>query len=65
MAQHLRIGSVINYGGSLGAPQFGGALVTNVTDAYLEFEWTDPATSVTRVLVRPWNPAVSIEVVTD
>lgn len=65
MAQHLRVGSVINYGGSLGAPQYGGAVVTNITDAYLEFEWTDPATSLTHDLVRPWNPAAILEVVTD
>jgi len=65
MAQHLRIGSVVNWGGTLGAPTYGGAVVTNITDSYVELEWTDPATSNTHVLVRPWNPAAIVEVVTD
>lgn len=65
MAQHLRVGSVVDYGGTLGAPMYGSALVTNITDAYIELEWTDPATSQSHVLVRPWNPAAIIEVVTD
>lgn len=65
MAQHLRVGSVIDYGGNLGAPQYGSALVTNITGSYIEFEWTDPSTSAPYVLVRPWNPSAMISVVDD
>lgn len=65
MAQHLRVGSVVNYGGSLGAPQYASVVISNITDTYIEFEWTDPVTSAAYVLVRPWNPAALIEVVTD
>lgn len=65
MSQHLRIGSVIGYGGSLDDPQYGNAVVTNLTDSYIEFEWTDPATTTPYVLVRPWNPGALLVVVTD
>ena len=65
MAQHLREGSVIDYGGTLGSPQYGGATVTNLTDSYIEFEWTDPSTSTPYVLVRPWSVGALLVVVTD
>lgn len=65
MAQHLRVGSVIDYGGSLGTPTYGNATVTNITGSYIEFEWTDPATSTTYVLVRQWSVNALIVVVTD
>lgn len=67
MAQHLREGSVIHYGNVPGSSStYANALVTNVTPAYLEFEWTDPATSVTHSVVRSWSSLTGvITVVTD
>lgn len=68
MAQHLRIGSVISFiSGSLQGPYtYENSVVTNITDAYIEFEWTNPADSVTYSVVRPWSIASQmIMVVTD
>lgn len=66
MAAHLRIGSVINWGGTAGGPySYPNAVVTNITPMYLEFEWTDPATSEVHVLVKTWTLNVVFEVVTD
>lgn len=67
MAQHLRIGSVVDLylGGTSGGPNYAGALVTNIATSYLEFEYTDPATSEVRVLVRPWSGIGLVQVVTD
>lgn len=65
MAQHMRIGSVIDYGGAIGSPTYGAATVTNITTTYIEFEWTDPSTSTPYVLVRPWNANALIVVVSD
>lgn len=66
MAQHLRIGSVINYGGNPGGPYaYSNATVTNITDAYIEMEWTNPADSVSYVVVRSWSVTAPLVVVTD
>lgn len=67
MAQHLRVGSVVDIysGGPTGTPSYGGVLITNITDSYLEFEWTDPATSTVRVIIRTWALTGTIVVVTD
>lgn len=48
MAQHLRIGSVINFGSI-----YVGATVTNITDAYLELEVPVPE-SDPDIRVIPW-----------
>jgi hypothetical protein len=65
--QHLREGSVISLGGSVQGPYtYENAVVTNITDAYLEFEWTDPTDSQTYVMVRSWSAtSLVIRVVTD
>lgn len=61
MAQHLREGSVISYP-SLPAE----ATVTNLTDAYIEFEYVDPTTSQTVAGVRTWATMTGmITVVSD
>lgn len=67
MAQHLRVGSVVDIysGGPSGAPAYDDALVTNITPAYLEFEWLDPATSTVRTIVRSWSNLGVVAVVTD
>lgn len=60
--QHLRIGSVVNWTSSSGSTTVNGATVTNITDAYIEYETdTDPVT----VHVRPWSFTGRVEVVTD
>lgn len=57
MAQHLRIGSVISISGQTGT-------VTNVTDAYIEYETVISGSTV--VLIRPWAGMTgAFEVVTD
>lgn len=66
MAQHLRTGSVINYGGDVHGPfTYENATVTNITDTYIEFEWTDPTTSQDYVIVRSLSLNAVIVVVTD
>lgn len=67
MAQHLREGSVIHYGGAPGSGStYENAVVVNITPMYLEFEWTDPATSITHSVVRSWSSLSGvITVVTD
>lgn len=67
MAQHLREGSVVDVytGGPSGSPAYAGVTVTNITDSYVEFEWTDPATATVRVMARPWSNGGIIQVVTD
>lgn len=67
MAQHLRVGSVVDIysGGPSGTPNYANATVTNITPAYLEFEWLDPATSTVRALVRSWSNIGVVAVVTD
>jgi hypothetical protein len=60
--QHLRIGSVINWVSPSGQVTVSGATVTNITDAYIEYETdTDPVVSH----VRPWAQTGRVEVVTD
>ena len=49
MAQHLRIGSRATY-----STIYVNALITNITDAYLEFEYEDPTTLETVVRVQSW-----------
>lgn len=61
MAQHLRIGSVINF-----STRYTNALVTNITNMYLEIEYTDPSTLQVVVKVISWTAAGdAITVVTD
>lgn len=63
MAQHLRIGSVVDvYTTSSGSVSAAGATVTNVTDSYVEYE-TDSVPPVS--MVRPWSFISRIDVVTD
>lgn len=67
MAQHLRIGSVVDIyaGAPEGTPVYDSVTVTNITGEYLEFEWWDPSTTTVRVVVRSWPVAGTIVVVTD
>jgi hypothetical protein len=61
MAQHLRIGSVINYG-----TIYVNATVSNITDAYIELEVPlSGGGTETRVLPWPSISATAIVVVTD
>lgn len=59
MAQHLRVGSVVNFSNVTGA------LVTNLTDAYFEVEYTDPSTGEFMIRAFPWSVNLSLQVVTD
>lgn len=62
MAQHLRVGSVVDvYTTSSGTIAHDNALVTNITNAYLEIESGDPVVAA----VRPWSFISRVEVVTD
>lgn len=56
---HLREGSVILIGGSIQAT------VTNITDAYIEYEWMDGSTQ--HITVRSWTGSAvfSFDVVAD
>lgn len=59
MAQHLRVGSRVTIGST-----FVNALVTNITDAYLEFEH-EPTPGVTEVRVYPWGLFGTSVIVTE
>lgn len=61
MAQHLRIGSVINYGST-----YTNAEVTNITAMYLEIEYVDPGTQQTVIRLISWAGAsTNVVVVSD
>lgn len=62
MAQHLRIGSEVNWTSASGGTTDNGVTVTNITDAYLEYEV--PGNPVV-VNVRPWAQTGRVQVVTD
>lgn len=61
MAQHLRIGSVINFGTT-----YVNATVTNITDAYIELE-VPLSGGGSEVRVIPWSAIsyTALVVVTD
>lgn len=60
MAQHLRIGSVVNYGTT-----YINAVVSNITDTYLELE-IPLSGGGTEVRALPWAALTSsVVVVTD
>lgn len=69
MAQHLRIGSVLEPVATGFDPgNITNVVVTNITSAYVEMEYTftpsgGPAEQ--RVVVRPWSTAGPLRVLTD